>query len=82
MNDLRKGIKFLQLRMDLNAVLRSARKTQPYITTNSIINFSTEASINPTPQLFNNTSSSYEHNTQPGSPIPLQLGHIMDVVSH
>lgn len=54
--------------MDLNAVLRNARKVQPYVTTNSPIQFSIE------------NQSPIHFDEQPGSPAPLQLGHIVDVV--
>ena len=58
-------------RMDLNAVLRNVRKTQPYVTPDTIVHFS--ASSESSPQHFQQRSE------QSGSIAPLQLGHIVDV---
>lgn len=73
--------------MDLNAALRSARKTQPYITTNSMVIFSTDSSdVTASPShLFPNGSqhlqpSAAEQLQPAGAPATLSVGHIMDVV--
>ncbi|KAI3415371.1 hypothetical protein GPALN_004983 [Globodera pallida] len=84
-------------RMDLNAVLKNARKTQQYVTTNSPVHFSTDVDLVnqsfPSQQFLvvddrqqQQQSSAFvsgenvvPSSTYAGVPIPLQLGHIMDV---
>lgn len=68
--------------MDLNIILRNARKTLPNVTTNSPVLFSTEfagSNASPSNQLLD--GSIIVENAAPGIPAPLQLGHIVDVVS-
>jgi hypothetical protein len=86
--------------MDLVQVLKKARKTMSYITTNSIVYFTSLSSFdinNRSSNLFERQQTSFnnierrkkneenneieQEQQQPGSPAPLYINHIMDVVS-